>query len=159
MVELAVAARAANATERKGTPERKSVQPDLVRAWALRFDPDELVLDGGELIIVDVRVGPASVADTPVTVASVAESPAAARNSGGAPPIADWDMVDQKVFGLMDENGEFIDGDPEWNAQARLEKEIRDYCEATFRIRPSENTVRTHVRKALQLWRQQRTET
>ena len=144
---------------RKGTLERKPLEPDLVRAWALRFDPDELVCDGGELIIVDVRVDPAPVVDAPVGVASVEESPAAARNSGGAAPVADWGMVDQEVFRLMDENGEFIDGDPEWNAQARLEKAISDYCETTFHIRPGENTVRTHVRKALKLWRQRRTKT
>ena len=44
---------------KKGTRKVKPVDPALVRAWVLRFDPDELVLDGGELIIVDVRVEPA----------------------------------------------------------------------------------------------------
>jgi hypothetical protein len=144
---------------KKGTRKVKPLDPALITAETLRFDPDELVLDGGELVIVDVRVEPAPVVGTPVVVASVEESPAATRNPGGAAPIADWGMVDQEVFRLMDENGEFIDGDPEWNRQARLEKAIRDYCEATFHILPGENTVRTHVRKALQLWRQRRTET
>jgi hypothetical protein len=143
----------------KGSLETKPLEPALIRPEALRFDPDELVLDKGELIIVDVRVGPAPVVDAPVAVASVKESPAAARNPGGAAPVADWGMVAQEVFRLMDENGEFIDGDPEWNAQARLEKAISDYCETTFHIRPGENTVRSHVRKALKLWRKRRTET
>jgi hypothetical protein len=44
---------------KKGTLEKAPIDSGLVRARTLRFDPDELVLDGGELIIVDVRVGPA----------------------------------------------------------------------------------------------------
>ena len=43
----------------KGSRETKPLEPALIRPEALRFDPDELVLDGGELIIVDVRVEPA----------------------------------------------------------------------------------------------------
>ena len=143
----------------KGSLEPKPLHPSLIRPEALRFDTDELVLDKGALKIVDVRVEAAPVVDAPVAVASVEESPAAARNPGGAAPVADWGLADQEVFRLMNQNGEFIDGDPEWNAQARLEKVISDYCEATFHIRPGENTVRTHVRKALKLWRQRRTET
>ena len=42
----------------EGIRKVKPVDPALVRAWALRFDPDQLVLDGGELIIMDVRVEP-----------------------------------------------------------------------------------------------------
>jgi hypothetical protein len=43
----------------KGTLEKKLLDPALITMWTLRFDPDELVLDGGKLIIVDVRVEPA----------------------------------------------------------------------------------------------------
>jgi hypothetical protein len=143
----------------KNTLDMRPLDPALITAETLRFDPDELVLDGGELVIVDVRIEPPPILDAPVSMASVKESPAAARNSGGAAPVADWETVDKEVFHLMDENGEFIDGDPEWNAQARLEKAISDYCETTFHIRPGENTVRTHVRKALKVWRERKTET
>jgi hypothetical protein len=41
---------------KKGTRKVKPIDPALVRSLALRFDPDELVLD---IIIVDVRVEPA----------------------------------------------------------------------------------------------------
>jgi hypothetical protein len=41
---------------KKGTRKRKPLEPALIKAGALRFDPDELELDGGALIIVDVRV-------------------------------------------------------------------------------------------------------
>ena len=40
----------------KGSLETKTLEPALIRPEALRFDPDELVLDKGELIIVGVRV-------------------------------------------------------------------------------------------------------
>jgi hypothetical protein len=43
----------------KGSRETKPLEPALIRPKALRFDPDELVLDKGELIIVDVRIEPA----------------------------------------------------------------------------------------------------
>jgi hypothetical protein len=44
----------------KGSRETKPLEPALIRPEALRFDPDELVLDKGELPIVCVRVEPAS---------------------------------------------------------------------------------------------------
>jgi hypothetical protein len=43
----------------KGSRETKPLEPALIRPEALRFDPDQLVLDKGELTIVDVRVEPA----------------------------------------------------------------------------------------------------
>jgi hypothetical protein len=43
----------------KGTLEIKPIDPSLITAETLRFDPDELILDEGALIIVDVRVEPA----------------------------------------------------------------------------------------------------
>ena len=44
----------------KGSRETKPLEPALIRPEALRFDPDELVLDKGELIIVDVRINAAA---------------------------------------------------------------------------------------------------
>jgi hypothetical protein len=43
----------------KGEARSLELEPALIRPEALRFDPDELVLDKGKLIIVDVRVEPA----------------------------------------------------------------------------------------------------
>jgi hypothetical protein len=42
----------------KGSLETKPLEPALIRPEALRFDPDELVLDKGELTVVDVRGEP-----------------------------------------------------------------------------------------------------
>jgi hypothetical protein len=43
----------------KGSLERKPLDPALITAETLRFDADELELDGGKLVIVDVRIEPA----------------------------------------------------------------------------------------------------
>jgi hypothetical protein len=41
---------------RKGDPETRRIPPALIQPQALRFCPDELVLDKGQLVFVDVRV-------------------------------------------------------------------------------------------------------
>jgi hypothetical protein len=76
------------------------------------------------------------------------------KQRGGRKPAVDWSMVDNKIFNLMDENGEFMVG-TDWNAQARLEESIEDFCETKFSVRPGEITIRNHVRIALKRWRQQ----
>jgi hypothetical protein len=58
----------------KGTLEIKPLDPALIRVGALRFDPDELVLDGGALIIVDVRVEPAPAAKAAVGKTGIARN-------------------------------------------------------------------------------------
>jgi hypothetical protein len=66
----------------QGTLETRRLEPRQIRAGALRFDPDELVLDKGKLVIVDVRIEPApakpedGAIDAPVAAASVEEAPA-----------------------------------------------------------------------------------
>ena len=68
----------------QGTLETRRLEPRQIRAGALRFDPDELVLDKGKLVIVDVRIEPApakpedGAIDAPVAAASVEEAPAGA---------------------------------------------------------------------------------
>jgi hypothetical protein len=42
----------------EGKDELKRIRPDVVRSEALRFAPDQLVLDNGKLVFVDVRVEP-----------------------------------------------------------------------------------------------------
>jgi hypothetical protein len=79
--------------------------------------------------------------------------------AGGRPPVVDWTMVDEEVFRLMDDNDEFSPDDPDWNAQARLEEEIADYCESIFGKRPGETTIKDNIRDPLKRWRQRRSET
>jgi hypothetical protein len=61
----------------KDTPEMKPLDPALVKEETLRFYPDELVLDEGALIIVDVQVEPAPgeqyKADAPVVTTGADE--------------------------------------------------------------------------------------
>ena len=59
----------------QGTLETRRLEPRQIRAGALRFDPDELVLDKGKLVIVDVRIEPAPAKPEDVA-ASVEEAPA-----------------------------------------------------------------------------------
>ena len=63
----------------QGTLETRRLEPRQIRAGALRFDPDELVLDKGKLVIVDVRIEPAKpedgAIDAPVAAASAEEAP------------------------------------------------------------------------------------
>jgi len=64
----------------QGTLETRRLEPRQIRAGALRFDPDELVLDKGKLVIVDVRIEPAPAKPEDVAIdaaaASVEEAPA-----------------------------------------------------------------------------------
>jgi hypothetical protein len=85
--------------------------------------------------------------------------PAPTPHPGGRPPVVDWKMVGEEVFRLMNHHNEFSDDDPEWNAQARLESAIADFCETTFGIRPGETTIREHIREPLERWRRSRSET
>ena len=68
----------------QGTLETRRPEPHQIRAGALRFDPDELVLDKGKLVIVDVRIEPVptkpedGAIDAPVAAASVEQAPAGA---------------------------------------------------------------------------------
>ena len=66
----------------QGTLETRRLEPRQIRAGALRFDPDELVLDKAKLVIVDVWIKPApakpedGAIDAPVAAASMEEAPA-----------------------------------------------------------------------------------
>ena len=85
--------------------------------------------------------------------------PAAAPHPGGRPPVVNWSMVGEEVFRLMDDNSEFTVDDPEWNAQARLEEAIADFCQNKFKKHPGETTIKDNIREPLERWRQSRSET
>ena len=70
-----------------------------------------------------------------------------------------WEMVDAEIFRLMGHHSEFTPDDPEWNAQARLEEAIADFCQDKFKKTPGETQIREHVRLALERWRRTRSET
>jgi hypothetical protein len=77
----------------KGNPETKPLPPDLIRPEAFRFDPDELVLDKGELTIVDVRVEPAPAPLPSPSAAPVRKPVMNVRLPGGRPREIDRDAI------------------------------------------------------------------
>jgi hypothetical protein len=98
-------------------------------------------------------------ADRKLSESAAGGKPAAAPHPRGRKPAGNWKIVDAEVFRLMDYHGEFSDDDPEWNAQARLEAAIADFCQKKFNKPPSEATIRAHVCQFLKRWRQSRSET
>jgi len=77
----------------KGSRETKPLEPALIRPEALRFDPDELVLDKGELTIVDVRVEPAPAPLPSPSAAPVRKPVMKVRLPGGRPREIDRDAI------------------------------------------------------------------
>jgi hypothetical protein len=65
----------------------------------------------------------------------------------GRRPLYDWAPVQRWVFELMDHHEEFLPGDREWDAQARLEEKISEKMNNDDG--PSESLVREHVSKYL----------
>lgn len=73
----------------------------------------------------------------------------AALRKRGRPAAADWKHVGQEVNRLMDYHGDFVPGDAEWNAQARLEEKIAE----SLGVQVSESVLREYVAKAVADWR------
>jgi hypothetical protein len=68
----------------------------------------------------------------------------------------DWSVVEKQIHHLMDHHGEFVPGDPEWNAQARLEEEVANFIKEEFRVERATSTIRKRVATALERWRAKR---
>jgi hypothetical protein len=77
----------------KGSRETNPLEPALIRSEALRFDPDELVLDKGELTIVDVRIEPAPAPLPSQSAAPVGKPGKKVRLPGGRPREIDRDAI------------------------------------------------------------------
>lgn len=83
---------------------------------------------------------------------SLIESCMAKRKNGGRPPVVDWITVEKFVFEKMEENGHFGPDDPSWNAQARLEGAIEEFCRSKFPKVPSVASIRRHLTEILSKW-------
>jgi hypothetical protein len=64
------------------------------------------------------------------------------RQTRGRKPILDWEQVDNEVYRLMEDNGEFMSCDPQWKCQAQLEKAITDFVSEKFDVTPVESVIR-----------------
>jgi hypothetical protein len=69
----------------------------------------------------------------------------------GRRPKFDWAAIEAEAARLMDHHGDFSPDD-EWNAQARLEEKLLEYCVRQFSREPSLTQIRTRVRSFLNRW-------
>jgi hypothetical protein len=69
----------------------------------------------------------------------------------------DWSAVEGEAIRLMDKHGDFSPLNPNWNAQARLESALLNFCSQTFAREPGQTQLRTHISEWLKSWRQRRT--
>jgi hypothetical protein len=83
----------------------------------------------------------------------------ASKNKRGRPSAVDWNVVKTEMFRLMDYHMDFGTDAPEWNAQARLEEKLEDFCDDKFRKRPGPTTIRKHIAPWLAEWRNRKTAT
>ena len=66
------------------------------------------------------------------------------RSRRGPPPKYAWGAIRDEAFRLMNHHGDFSDDDPEWDAQARLEKKLQEFCSGKKRDKePSPSTLET----------------
>jgi hypothetical protein len=68
-----------------------------------------------------------------------------------------WAQLEQKTYRLMDEHGDFDAGDPEWDAQARLEEKLLEFCLELCSREPSRSTLEKHLKPWLENWRRNKT--
>ncbi len=107
------------------------------------FDPDAATFEGEALARKIARAFP--------------QNSAALKRKGGRPTAVDWDVVKKEAIRLLNYHGEFGSDSPNWNAQARLEEALEDYCETKFGTRPARSTLQGHVPPWLVEWRNSKT--
>jgi hypothetical protein len=78
------------------------------------------------------------------------------KRGGGRRPKFNWDEVRAKAFRLMDHHGDFSPDDEEWNAQARLEKALQEFCIQRFSKEPAASSLRARIPNWLKDWRSQK---
>ena len=71
----------------------------------------------------------------------------------GRPPAVNWGMVETELHRLMEENGDFMDGDAEWNVRARLEERLMNFVGNKFETEVGVTTLRDNIRPMLERWR------
>jgi hypothetical protein len=88
-------------------------------------------------------------------IISELEQPPAAQKarSGGPKPKYEWDLLETKGRQLMDYHGDFDPGDPQWNAQARLEEALLKFHREKWETEPSITSLRIKLREWLPRWR------
>jgi hypothetical protein len=75
----------------------------------------------------------------------------------GPKPDFKWEAIETKCYELMDDNGDFMPDDPDWDCQARLETALRKFCEDTWQRQPAPSTLRDRLPGWLSAWRKRKT--
>jgi hypothetical protein len=74
----------------------------------------------------------------------------------GPKPRYDWEALKQEAFRLLATRGDFDSSKPDWNAQARLEEELLNWCDAQSKPAPARTRLKDHIRQWLTGWRQKK---
>jgi hypothetical protein len=90
-------------------------------------------------------------------LAALPPAPSKEKAKPGPKPDFDWEKIEAKCHDLMDENGDFMPDDPEWDCQARLEEALMNFCDDTWKREPSESTLRAKLPGWLSAWRKRKT--
>jgi hypothetical protein len=69
-----------------------------------------------------------------------------------------WGLIKIEMMRLMDHHDEFSFDDPEWNAQARLEEALKQYCQRRFSEEPSDGALRQKLPDWLAEWRSRKSQ-
>lgn len=70
----------------------------------------------------------------------------------GAKERIQWGAIKIEMMRLMDHHGDFSSDDPEWDAQARLEEALKQYCQRQFGDEPSDGALRQKLPEWLDEW-------
>ena len=68
----------------------------------------------------------------------------------------DWGAIEGEAIPLMNQHGDFSSDKQNWNAQARLEDKLFEFCLDKFGREPGQTQMRKHVRGWLTHWRANR---
>ena len=76
----------------------------------------------------------------------------------GRSPKYDWQSFHSEASRVLEDEGDFdLPADPAWK-QARLESQMREWCDKNWTQAPAKSTTREHVKIALQSFRKGRAE-
>jgi hypothetical protein len=64
----------------------------------------------------------------------------------------DWISIGQEANRLMNEHGDFAATKRHWDAQARLERQLLEFCARQFDAEPGLTQLRAHIGKWLSVW-------
>jgi hypothetical protein len=64
----------------------------------------------------------------------------------------DWTAIEQEAFRLMQKYGDLHPTKPHWNAKARLETKLLEFCARQFDDEPGPTQLRANIGKWLSIW-------